>query len=441
MRITTMINKLCAHKLCAPALAFVALATLTGVSQLDLLSPSPAPTVSPPAPNVSRAGFDAPLPRLAACENERRDVLPPLPTSGNGSLVAFWHIGRSQSQGSSAVNRIVREQYAQLVQSQAYQTRGLEVRWVAPGKCLKPNMTISQDVQALLRSDKRFVETPRPLCFDCADGIMTEFYEVPTLLQLHSHCLSHPRDTVAYFHTKTDNKWRQEMMEQVFGEMGDLCHSRCFGDQQQTRKMACGPRVRPATRGPCNNRSPTWCHLSGNFWWARCEYVATLNRPFSEGMMVEAALHQMNLPDIRPQGRFFAEWWLLNDVRNLTIRPMPSREVTVVDDHDATTGVPVLRPDHLVKVMREGCTDENGTACNDENGLQCRKLRPNFEDASGFLSDGGRKWIKTLRMTHANGPLAWPAFCPVAGPCSDGDCIRSNQRNLGEVVCDSSRFG
>ena len=31
----------------------------------------------------------------------------------------------------------------------------------------------------------------------------------------------------------------------------------------------------------------TWCHFSGNFWWARCDHVRTLNPPFSEELLSE----------------------------------------------------------------------------------------------------------------------------------------------------------
>ena len=50
----------------------------------------------------------------------------------------------------------------------------------------------------------------------------------------------------------------------------------------------------------------TWAHYSGNFWWARCDYVRRL-----EPLRVERLDMTTHTPKgDPPKGRYLAEWWL-----------------------------------------------------------------------------------------------------------------------------------
>ena len=37
-----------------------------------------------------------------------------------------------------------------------------------------------------------------------------------------------------------------------------------------------------------------WKHYSGNFWWARCDYISQLNSPFPDVMKRYKMLNRMN---------------------------------------------------------------------------------------------------------------------------------------------------
>ena len=158
----------------------------------------------------------------------------------------------------------------------------------------------------------------------CADGRYREYWEAPTLLRLHEHCTANPDDFVAYGHTKTDDKARTQYTDFLLAEG---TNRRCM-DAMNNGSAACGVNPYTPTHGPCAQNTlgrqmtpwsdsggcgATYCHFSGNFWWARCDYVNTLNPPWSE---VETATAERIGPpffgwwgDIRPHGRYFWEWW------------------------------------------------------------------------------------------------------------------------------------
>ncbi|EOD13014.1 hypothetical protein EMIHUDRAFT_247194 [Emiliania huxleyi CCMP1516] len=180
----------------------------------------------------------------------------------------FWHV--------SNADEVVMRQADQIERSDAFRA-GMRVKFVASDGCVRPQgESVSEGALAMLERRGGFERARRPRGLQCRQGYR-EYFELPTLLLLHEHCSLKPgRELVAYAHTKTN------------------------GD--------------------------TWCHFSGNFWWARCDHVRTLNPPFSEELLSEGeAADRTALPagngrrwhgswrDIRPYGRYFAEWWLLND--------------------------------------------------------------------------------------------------------------------------------
>jgi hypothetical protein len=55
-----------------------------------------------------------------------------------------------------------------------------------------------------------------------------------------------------------------------------------------------------------------WMHYSGNFWWARCDYIVGLDSPKPSIDMLE--IQDPTVNGIKPEGRFLAEWWLFSKV-------------------------------------------------------------------------------------------------------------------------------
>jgi len=257
-----------------------------------------------------------------------------------GRTVVFWHVGNS--------DQVVQDQLRQLLETPFAGA----VRFVAD-RC-PPAGRPSPAVLQQLRSTPGFEEVPRHETFSCGQ----EYFEMPTLWALHEHCQAHPEDFVAYIHTKSKDRLRQGMMKRL------LQNRKCIDNCLATGKVACGVNVHGAADGPCPGMftrdgasQATWCHFSGNFWWARCDYVATLNPPWEDQLLDEAKLNSRWKGwwgDARPYGRYFAEWWLLNDVQ-AQHRPgndsfiMGYSKGTISSPHGQTS---VLRQAHLVRAFQ-----------------------------------------------------------------------------------------
>ena len=66
----------------------------------------------------------------------------------------------------------------------------------------------------------------------------------------------------------------------------------------------------------------SWVHYSGNFWWARCDYVRRL-RPL-RAELLDLTTHTPRTDP--PRGRYLAEWWIGSIVgRNATRGDAPVR--------------------------------------------------------------------------------------------------------------------
>lgn len=214
--------------------------------------------------------------------------------------MVFWHIANSDA--------ILLDQLEQIRDSKF----GGKVKYVVDS-CPDRN---SEHALSSLKNTPGFVQVKRAEQFKCG----VEYYEMPTLWALHEHCRSQPNDFVAYVHTKSDRGKRRAYMDQILGS--GACVDQCLSKG----KVACGIRLHEPLDGPCPrldqgeagvNEAP-WCHFSGNFWWARCDHVQTLNPPWSDSLLEEFKVgedHKGWWGDVRPYGRFFAEWWVLNDVK------------------------------------------------------------------------------------------------------------------------------
>ena len=110
---------------------------------------------------------------------------------------------------------------------------------------------------------------------DLEEGV--EYYEYPTLVQLHDYCLDpeHEDDIVFYLHSKTRDSPRQSFENILFGDT-------CVQCMQDESKLACGPNF-TGTHGWF------WSHFSGNFWMTRCSHIKKLNKPFDPKFLEEEA--------------------------------------------------------------------------------------------------------------------------------------------------------
>ena len=119
----------------------------------------------------------------------------------------------------------------------------------------------------------------------------------------------------------------------------------CMSDP---KKLACGPNYRSIKDG-------SWCHLRGNFWMARCSYIRELNPPYFEELLREA--HDGNKVwerirggdpqggwphDVRPYGRFFAEYWMMNDKGTRVPHEVPMLQYRKHTKHECA-----MRPEEL----------------------------------------------------------------------------------------------
>ena len=218
-------------------------------------------------------------------------------------FVGFWHIG-SGAHGLVSRDVIVQNQLREILKTKMFKSSTLDVtvNWMS-------STTLSDATLLLLAADPRFSKFEPILAMEEGE----EYYEYPTLNQLHSFCSEEENEatSVFYFHSKTKEAERVAMEEYIF----DQC-STCMKDP---KKLVCGPNYRSEVQG-------SWCHFRGNFWMARCSHVKKLNPPFFDDLLDEAkegnkiwvrireGMSQGGWPhDVRPYGRFFAEYWMMND--------------------------------------------------------------------------------------------------------------------------------
>jgi len=332
-------------------------------------------------------------------------------------LALFWHVRNS--------DEVVVDQLKKLTSSWAYENRNLKVLWSAEDSHYASSP--SKHTRQMLREQPSHRFQPIPWNEGLFPSGGREWFELPTLWSLHEYCSAseeqHPgrkSEFVAYMHSKTDKYWRDTMMDELLSE---AAVGKCVDNCLRKHKVACGPRFHPPSKGPCptykNSAIVTWCHFSGNFWWARCDYIAKLNPPWSSSLISEFDIgsnHLLGLrtrkpklphgttPDIRPYGRYFAEWWMLNDVKRefLPSAPEPNTRLTkdtwTVNATDSSTQrvYSVQRQAHLIEP--DGCNDPH---------------RPVLTKAGKQLEIySGRKW---------------PAFCPAFSLQASGE--------EGEAIC------
>jgi hypothetical protein len=122
--------------------------------------------------------------------------------------------------------------------------------------------------------------------------------EIQTLSLLYKFCNANPDSKVLYFHDK--GSFHQSYFNAKFCSLLNcyVLNPNCIDalDEHDT----CGWRISPTPH----------IHYSGNFWWARCQYINKLvdplmsvnNRTFLEGIP--------SFPCSGVDGRYFAESWI-----------------------------------------------------------------------------------------------------------------------------------
>lgn len=123
--------------------------------------------------------------------------------------------------------------------------------------------------------------------------------EVDTLSSLYEYCHDHPQTKVFYFHDK--GSFHQTYLNDMFRYYMNcyVLSPNCISalDSFDT----CGMRASPAP----------FPHYSGNFWWARCDYVNKLVDPMS--LVTNETFRDLTASlskCIGSEPRYFAEAWI-----------------------------------------------------------------------------------------------------------------------------------
>eukprot|EP01038_Epipyxis_sp_PR26KG_P015962 gene15962-21661_t len=112
-------------------------------------------------------------------------------------------------------------------------------------------------------NDKKFVH----------DEYMREGHEMQSLSKLYDYCKKNESDFVLYFHPKgsfSESGSKKSAENHLFRIMLDnfVLHKDCY-QALLAGYDVCGARLSPLP----------FLHYSGNFWWARCQYVIKLINP------------------------------------------------------------------------------------------------------------------------------------------------------------------
>ena len=212
------------------------------------------------------------------------------------NIVGFWHIGASNYGNEVSRDEFVKNQAHEILNSYMFKeglqgwNYDLRLNYVT-------RVELKDETKDFLRNTGLIHELP-PTQFEMKDD--EEYFEFPTLTEIHQFCQK-PENIdaeVFYIHSKTRDDLRNEMEDYLLGK---TCVE-CLSDES---KMACGPN---------HIIGFYWEHFSGNFWMSRCSHVANLNFPFGQGILDEENEgHHPAVFAVPPYGRYFAEYWLLND--------------------------------------------------------------------------------------------------------------------------------
>ena len=235
-------------------------------------------------------------------------------TKKHMNIVGFWHIGQNYQPSEETRDDFAVKQGTEIMSSYLF-TDGLETGDYNLSLHYMTQVKLSDDTKKFL-GQTGLIHEGNYTAMDLEEGV--EYYEYPTLVQLHDYCLDpeHEDDIVFYLHSKTRDSPRQSFENVLFGDT-------CVQCMQDESKLACGPNF-TGTHGWF------WSHFSGNFWMTRCSHIKKLNKPFDPKFLEEEATDgldsQQESAYSPPLGRLFAEYWMMNDVGE---RPESKRAMVI----------------------------------------------------------------------------------------------------------------
>lgn len=243
------------------------------------------------------------------------DLIKPQETNKKLNLVGFWHIGPNFQPRESITDRdhFARIQSDEILRTWLFSEEGtqsgeydIRVNYVTTlplADVTKENLERTGQIHELV-----------PTAIERDPGI--EYLEFPTLAEVYSFCRKpENEDAIAfYMHTKSDDNTRLGMEGYMLGKS-------CLACMKDENKIACGPNYE-------GTNNYYWNHFSGNFWMARCSYIATLNDPWDPSYLVENVHRAINGWNFYPPlGRYRAEYWLLNDRGERPTNPIPINQL------------------------------------------------------------------------------------------------------------------
>ena len=212
------------------------------------------------------------------------------------NIVGFWHIGPSNYGNEVSRDKFVKKQAHEILNSYMFK-EGLKDWNYDINLNYVTRVKLKNETKDFLRNTT-FIHELLPTALEMEDD--EEYFEFSTLAEVHQFCQKPGNnDTeVFYIHSKTRDDLRNKLEHYLLGK-------KCVECLSHESKMACGPN---------HILGFYWEHFSGNFWMSRCSHIVNLNFPFQQKILDEEKEdHHPAVYAVPPYGRYFAEYWLLND--------------------------------------------------------------------------------------------------------------------------------
>ena len=232
--------------------------------------------------------------------------------------------------------------------------------------------------------------------------------ELQTIKMLYQFCHANPRSKVLYFHNKGSlhyspmNEWFCNTLNCY------VLNPHCL--ETLDRHDTCGWRISPIP----------FVHYSGNFWWARCQYVNSLvdpltplnNQTYIDGFAkLRLCVHESTLG----QSRYFAEMWIGTgprlfpaDCMNSTIDKsyvagynIPPAAAQHCHGPDKPSGLPCTTASTYKDVQDFAKTIISMTVGGTRKDKECRDVRTEFNKLSLMLyGEPAYSYLSWLDRVH-----------------------------------------
>ena len=371
-----------------------------------------------------------------------REISPNARKYSHRHITAFWHVNNNEP--------TILDMHFEIINSTMYRNHGLVVNFVVPEKCQLNSVEYrpTLDTMTKLSSTPRFFHTPRTAEFNCRDGYV-EHYEGATLRALWDFCWvpANEHSVVTYLHTKSNSTTRKRMLDSLLGERA---FESCYSCMNNSSKCVCGYSPMTAHRGPCGPERATWCHFSGNFWASKCSYIRRLHKPEPfrlqrpQGVPIpNNSFHtHASAGDVRPSGRYFWEWWLLNDIKpsspgevlnwwGLTRYSFGYWTSRVTFSQLYLAGLvelvagsePSWRLPRLFQRRGPFCINKTESIVNYEVDGKMSAWLPKLRNAR--LTHAGELYVKFLTSMPKAPAHAWQELCPALGKSKGADVLKN----------------